>query len=174
MRRERITVLSAVATLLSFAAAGVQAPLLIAAPDTITVSGKILAYDGATPAEGATVTLTRKATGEAFKSGPANADGEYQVPGVPDGEYAISVQTAGGSFDLPNSIVIKSGQPSAVTVILPQDAAIPAQNMGASGAGLARSKAWLAIPITGGVLLAAILLNDNDNKKDEDASPSKP
>jgi len=172
MRRERLTILSAVATLLSFLAAGTVLPPLAAAPDTITVSGKVLAYDGATPAKGASVTLTRKATGQAFKSAPASDQGDYSVAGVPDGEYTISVQTAEGVFDLPNSVVIKSGQPSAVTVILPESAAVPAQNMGTAGKGLARSKAWLAIPIAGGVLLGAIILSNNNN--DEDASPSKP
>jgi len=175
MLRERITALLTIAALVSFMAAGPAASIVAASPEGITVSGKVLAYDGTTSAKGATVTFTRKATGEAFESKPSNDAGEYSVKDVPDGEYSISVQTEKGSFDLPNDVVIKAGQPSAVTVILPKKASVPAQNMGAGGSGLARSKAWLAIPIAGGVLLAAILINNNNkNNKDADASPSKP
>ena len=172
MLRRALTAPAAIATLISFVLGGPLALTSVAAAETIVVKGKVLAHDGATAVEHAVVTMTRKATGEAFRSAPANAEGEYRVSDVPDGEYAISVQTPEGVFDLPSDVVIKSGMPSTMTVILPAAAAVPAQGS-RQASNVARSKAWLAIPIAGAIVLTTILLK-NDNNADQDASPSTP
>lgn len=144
--------------------------------DVTEVSGKVLAFDGITPAPDVVVSLTDTATGSSFESKPSDVQGRYRIPNVPDGEYAISIKTVQGTFDLPTEVVIAGGQPSAITVILPEDASKALQAGIPVGGGKSQAVKWVAISTAGALLLAAILrgLGDDDDEEDKDASPSVP
>ncbi|SDH45450.1 cell wall-binding repeat-containing protein [Desulfosporosinus hippei] len=60
------------------------------APNTHTVSGTITDTDGK-PVSGATVTLTDTTDNSKTYTGTTDANGNYSIPGVPDGTYTITV-----------------------------------------------------------------------------------
>ncbi len=146
------------------------------AQDEVTeISGKVLAFDGITPAPDVVVRLTDKDTGKSFESRPSDVQGRYRIPEVPDGKYAISVKTAQGTFDLPTEVLIAGGQPSAITVILPEDASKALQPGVPAGGEKSRVVQWVAISSAGALLLAAVLRSlGDDDEDDRDASPSTP
>lgn len=146
------------------------------AQDEVTdVSGKVLAFDGITPTPDVVVSLTDRTTGESFDSRPSDVQGRYRIPDVPDGEYAISIKTAQGTFDLPTEVVIAGGQPSAITVILPEDASEALEAGAPDDGARGRAVKWIAVASAGALLLVALLrgLGDDDDE-DRDASPSAP
>lgn len=144
-----------------------------AADERHEIRGKVISYDGVTPAEGVTVSLVNSAAGKVYTSKPTDITGEYRIPKVPDGDYTIRIQHAGSTYELPNPVSIGGGQPGAITVILPEE--MSDEQAGEPGEKRRRRKAaWIAFPVAGGILLAAILLGDSESDEDDDASPKKP
>ncbi|MBC2727058.1 InlB B-repeat-containing protein [Desulfosporosinus sp.] len=76
------------------------------APNTHTVSGTITDTDG-NPVSGATISLTDTNDGSKTYTGTTDADGNYSIPGVPDGTYTITVTK--GSETLGNGSIAVEG-----------------------------------------------------------------
>jgi hypothetical protein len=166
----------AIATVICFSVAVAAPAAGIAAGEGYKITGKILSFDGITPVSGVIVLLIDSSSGAVHRSRPTSPSGQYQIPEVMDGEYFISIESGEETIELPNEIVIRGGQPRAITVILPQTASEAIGGVEPEERRR-RSLAWLAWPIGGGgLLLAAIILSNanDDDDEDVDASPSTP
>ena len=169
-------VLVAAITMASVVGAVVLSDPLYARNGEIDISGKVLAFDGITPVPGVIVSLVGEGKGQEYRGKPSDVQGRYRISSVTDGEYTITVETDRGTFQLPTVVVISGGQPSAITVILPEDASRTLEAGPLPGDGRAAVGRWIAIGSAGAVLLVVLLhnLDEDDEEEDEDISPSAP
>jgi hypothetical protein len=143
-----------------------------AAPATIQITGKVLDLDGSTPVRDVIIKVRNRTSGQEYESRPSGQNGQYRIPGVPDGEYTIVIRTGTGEFELPNRVVIQGGQPSAITVILTAAASASVRE-GDVMPEPRRRRVAVLIPIMGGILVSAFAAKEIF-EKDGDASPKLP
>ncbi len=161
-------------------------------PNAAEVRGVLLSADG-TPAIGYQIGLRSK-TGDLFLSAPTGADGAFAVETLPpDGYRVVAFAPDGAEFPvLGREVALKAGQAERIEARLGAKAVSPGSMEGSAGKGAAAGKSasgkrgiaafWgttggkVAI-IVGGIFavgLAANALSSDDNKNNNNPSPSVP
>ena len=83
-----------------FAAAGVPA-------DLGALSGSVVGDDLTTPLAGAVVRFVNVADGQEYLSPPSGPNGRFELAGIAEGRYAVTVTAAGSSFTLKERLSVK-------------------------------------------------------------------
>ena len=130
--------------------------LLAGSPSTL--SGRVLAQNGADPRAGVVVALVEPATERAFRSSPTDAKGAFTIDTAPAGNYAVVIEAPEGAFMASNHVQLAPGVNRPVSLALKPGKAEGAKPAaGSSGGGMATWTKWV---IAGGVIIGgAIVVN---------------
>ncbi len=165
------------AVLVSVAVSGVVGPVL-AAPDSASLAGHVLATDSLTPLAGVTVHVGQKKTGRVLSSAPTGADGGFSVGAIPPGTYEIAVQSGETVYPVNVSVPLEAGEARDIQIAVNQQVAPPPgptdEQENKKGAA-----AWWNNPLTATLIVlgAAVLIGivvDSATDDDAPASPSNP
>ena len=99
--------------------AGAAAP----AAESGALSGFIFAKDMKTPVAGAVVKIRSLADEKVLASQPADANGMFTIPGIPEGRYIVGVTSGKSDFNFDYSVHIKAGELGKLSVALAPGAA---------------------------------------------------
>lgn len=144
--------------------------LLAGSPSSL--SGRVLAQNGADPRAGVVVTLVEPATERAFRSSPTDVKGAFTIDAAPAGDYALVVETPEGAFLAANHVQLAPGVNRPVSLALKPGkagAAPPASTPAAAPQkGMATWTKWV---IAGGVIVGgAIVVNGVTSSNSNEAS----
>ncbi len=131
--------------------------LLAGSPSSL--SGRVLAQNGADPRAGVVVALVEPATERAFRSSPTDAKGAFTIDTAPAGNYAVVIEAPEGAFMASNHVQLAPGVNRPVSLALKPGkpaGATPAAG-GSTGGGIPTWTKWV---IAGGVIIGgAIVVN---------------
>jgi hypothetical protein len=82
---------------------------LLHAGASSTLSGRVVAQNGADPRPGVVVTLFEPATERAFHSSPTDAKGAFSIDSAPAGSYSLVVETPEGAFLASDNLQLAPG-----------------------------------------------------------------
>ena len=150
---------TAVALIIGLVALTSSGSLLAAAPSTLT--GRVMAQNGADPRPGVVVTLVEPASERAYRSSPTDARGAFAIDAAPAGQYALLVETPEGAFLAARNLELAPGVNRPLSLALkpgregdaPEGAATPA----AEKSGLPTWAKWV---IAGGIVVGAAVVVD--------------
>ena len=145
-------------------------PMLAA--QTSTLTGRVLAANGADPRSGVTVTLVDTASEQAYRSSPTDARGAFAIASAPAGSYALVVEAQEGAFLASNNLQLAPGVNRPVSLALkpgkqgdtPAPASPPAPG---KKAGLPTWAKWV---IAGGIVVGAAIVVDAVTSNPSEAS----
>jgi len=152
----------------------------LTAADTSTLTGRVLAGNGADPRAGVVVTLVDPATETMYKSSPTDAKGAFSIATAPSGSYALVVEAPEGAFlasgnvklapgvNRPVSLALKPGKqgepppttPPATPPATPAAAPPPKQGI----------PTWAKWVIAGGIVVGAAIVVDAVTSDSNEAS----
>jgi hypothetical protein len=145
-------------------------PLLAAAPSTLT--GRVLADNGADPRVGVVVALVGTDAKMVYRSQPTDERGGFRVDAPAAGSYSVLVEAPEGAFLASNGLQLAPGMNRPVSLALK-----PGREEGApAGTPPARSRNKGALPtwakwvIAGGIVVGAAVIVDAVTKQDKEAS----
>jgi len=163
-----------------------------------SIHGKILssapasAAGSAPPIAGALVRATDIASGQVYESALSDSTGVYSLKGLPEGSYALYVQSGGGVYLSDRTIGIKPGQDRLISFTL-QPAVTQTEEKPAStgtagdekekekkkGGGYWSDHPWIAgLTVFGTAVGLGLLENELTDEEEEEeepvASPSSP
>ena len=166
LRRPAAVVLSAGLVLMA------SSGLLVAAPPS-TLTGRVLAANGADPRPGVVVTLVDPASETMYKSSPTDAKGAFAIGTAPAGSYAVLVEAPEGAFLASSNVQLAPGVNKPVALALkpgkqgdPPPAAPPAAPSTPSG-GI---PTWAKWTIAGGIVVGAAIVVDAVTSDSNEAS----
>jgi hypothetical protein len=146
--------------------------LVAGAPSTLT--GRVLAQNGADPRAGVVVTLVEPASERAYRSSPTDARGAFKIDAAPAGSYAVVVEAPEGAFLAASNLQLAPGMNRPVSLAL-KTAAEGEPPAGTTAAPPAKKSGelptWAKWVIAGGVIVGAAIVVDSVTKNNE-ASPS--
>jgi hypothetical protein len=99
----KIRILLGVAILL---AAGLSATAA-APPDLGALSGTVVGVDMTTPLAGAVIRVVNVADGREYLSQPSGPNGQFDLSGIANGRYVVTVIAGGTSFSLKDRLYVK-------------------------------------------------------------------
>jgi hypothetical protein len=147
--------------------------LLAGAPSTLT--GRVVAQNGADPRAGVVVTLVEPASERAYRSSPTDARGAFKIDAAPAGSYALVVEAPEGAFLASGNLQLAPGMNRPVSLALKAAAEGEAPPAGTKEAPPAKKQGelptWAKWVIAGGVIVGAAIVIDSVTKNEE-ASPS--
>jgi hypothetical protein len=156
---------TAVALALGLITISSSGAVLAGSPSTLT--GRVVAQNGADPRAGVVVTLIEPVSERAFRSSPTDERGAFTIDAAPAGSYALVVEAPEGAFlassnlqlapglNTPLSLALKpgkQGQPPAETP------APPAENQNQKKKGALPT--WAKWVIAGGIVVGAAIIID--------------
>ena len=163
----RSTAVALVFGLVSLTSSGA---LLAGSPSTLT--GRVLAQNGADPRPGVVVTLIEPASERAYRSSPTDARGAFTIDATPAGSYALVVEAPEGAFLAASDLQLAPGVNRPLSLALkpgkqgqPPAAATP-QDPNAKKKGTLPT--WAKWVIAGGIIVGAAIIVDavaNDSKE---------
>ena len=103
-------------------AAGVFAAAAVPA-DLGALSGSVVGDDLTTPLAGAVVRVVNVADGREFISLPSGPNGRFELAGIAEGRYAVTVAAAGSSFTLKERLYVKGRETGELSLGLGRDRA---------------------------------------------------
>jgi hypothetical protein len=145
------------------------------APSTLT--GRVLAQNGADPRAGVVVTLVEPASEQAYRSSPTDARGAFKIDAAPAGSYALVVEAPEGAFLAASNLVLAPGMNRPVSLALKQAAEGEPAPAGAAEPPPEEKKKksvelplWAKWVIAGGVIVGAAIVIDSVTSNDEASS----
>ena len=145
--------------------------LLAGSPSTLT--GRVLAQNGADPRPGVVVMLIEPASERAYRSSPTDTRGAFSIDAAPAGSYALVVEAPEGAFLAASNLQLAPGMNRPLSLALkpgkkdqtPAEAA-PQDTKGKKKGALPTWAKWV---IAGGVIVGGAIVVDpvkgsNDNK----------
>jgi hypothetical protein len=144
------------------------------APSTLT--GRVVAQNGADPRAGVVVTLVEPASERAFRSSPTDARGAFKIDAAPAGSYALIVEAPEGAFLAASNLQLAPGMNRPVSLALKRAAeGEPAPPpAGTTEAPKEKKKGelptWAKWVIAGGVVVGAAIVVDAVTSNDEASS----
>jgi len=158
--------------------ASLQALMLPAAvADTgASVRGTILSAGEQAPLEGAKLHLGDPKTGEIYSSAPADAEGAFEVNGVPAATYEMAVESDGGLYMVQTPLTLAPGQTQSVNLAVnPQTAPPPGEEekqKKRGGTGVWNNPAIAALIVVGAAVVIGLLIDAATDDNEGPASPS--
>jgi hypothetical protein len=152
--------------------------ILAGSPSTLT--GRVMAQNGADPREGVVVTLIEPVSENAFRSSPTNAHGAFTIDTAPAGDYALVVEAPEGAFlaasnlqlapgvNRPLSLALKPGKQAQPPAEAPPQA--PNENQKKKGA----IPTWAKWVIAGGIIVGGAIVIDAVTSDDSASSFAVP
>jgi hypothetical protein len=144
---------------------------LLLAGSPSSLSGRVLAPNGADPRAGVVVALVEPATERAFRSSPTDAKGAFTIDTAPAGNYAVIIEAPEGAFMAASQVQLAPGVNRPVSLALKPGRAsggTPPASGGSTGGGMATWTKWV---IAGGVIIGgAIVVNAVTQTSDSEAS----
>jgi carboxypeptidase family protein len=156
----RLTALSLALSVAGLTSAG---PVLAQSPTSL--SGRVLAANGADARSGVVVALVDTSAEKIFRSQPTDARGAFKVDAPAAGRYALVVEAPEGAFLASDGLVLAPGQNRPVSLALkpgrqgtePAPAPSPAPASSAASGGLPNWAKWV---IAGGIVVGAAIVVD--------------
>ena len=170
--------------------------VLAAAQSSAAIRGVILASDGLTAVQGATVKAANLETSRVYESARTGRDGSYELASLPAGPYELAVETTGGKlYATDTTINAGAGKQTAVSLALRADAQegtpagqekpkeeppkeqpkpadpnepSPDANKKKSGTSFWRSKTGASILIVGGAVVLGVGASALSSNNDDD------
>jgi hypothetical protein len=146
---------------------------LLLAGSPSSLSGRVLAPNGADPRAGVVVALVEPATERAFRSSPTDAKGAFTIDAAPAGTYALLVEAPEGAFLASDHVLLAPGVNRPVSLALkpgkagqappPSSSATPAPAKG----GLPTWSKWV---IAGGIVVGGAIVVNGVTKNNEASS----
>jgi hypothetical protein len=134
-----------------------------------SLSGRVLAQNGADPRSGVVVALYEPATEKTFRSSPTDARGAFTIDAAPAGNYALLVEAPEGAFVASNHVQLAPGINRPVSLALkPGKAGEPPPSTAAPKSGMATWTKWV---IAGGIIVGAAIVVDAVTRDQKEASP---
>ena len=149
-----------------------SATILAASPSTLT--GRVLAANGADPRPGVTVTLVDTGSERLYASAPTDARGAFSIASAPAGSYALVVQAPEGAFLASSNMQLAPGFNRPVALALkpgkqgdaPPDAPAPSTSTSKKG----DVPTWAKWVIAGGIVVGAAIVVDALTSNPSEAS----
>ena len=142
------------------------------APSTLT--GRVLAQNGADPRSGVVVTLVEPASERAYRSSPTDARGAFKIDAAPAGSYALVVEAPEGAFLAAGNLVLAPGMNRPVSLALKRAEGEPAPAGGTVAAPPAKKQGelptWAKWVIAGAVIVGAAVVVDAVTSNNEASS----
>jgi len=142
------------------------------APSTLT--GRVVAQNGADPRAGVVVTLFEPATERAYRSSPTDARGAFKIDAAPAGSYSLVVEAPEGAFLAASNLQLAPGMNRPVSLALQRAAEGEPAPAGTKEAPPAKKAGelptWAKWVIAGGVIVGAAIVVDAVTKNDEASS----
>jgi hypothetical protein len=136
-----------------------------------SLSGRVLAQNGADPRPGVVVTLVEQPSERAFRSSPTDAKGAFTIDSAPAGSYALVVEAPEGAFLASSNVQLAPGVNRPVSLALkPGKAGEAAPEQAASGqkpSGVPTLAKWV---IAGAIVVGAAIVIDAVTKNNNEAS----
>lgn len=143
------------------------------APSTLT--GRVLAQNGADARAGVVVTLVEPASERAYRSSPTDARGAFKIDAAPAGSYALVVEAPEGAFLAASNLQLAPGMNRPVSLALKRAEGDPAPAPSGTTAAAPEKKqgelpTWAKWVIAGGVIVGAAIVVDAVTSNDEASS----
>lgn len=144
--------------------------LLAGAPSTLT--GRVLASNGADPRAGVVVTLVDTAAETTYRSAPTDAKGAFAIATAPSGSYALLVETPEGAFLASNNLQLAPGANRPVSLALKpgKQGQAPAGAPAPTGGKQGGVPTWAKWVIAGGIVVGAAIVVDAVTSDTKEAS----
>lgn len=144
--------------------------LQAAAPSSL--SGRVLAQNGADPRAGVVVALVAKESEQAFRSSPTDAKGAFTIDSAPAGSYALVVEAPEGAFVASASVALAPGVNRPVSLALKPGKAgeAPPDQPAAAAPKKGDLPTWAKWVIAGGIVVGAAIVVDAVTKDNNEAS----
>jgi hypothetical protein len=152
--------LTAVSLALSVAGLTSAGPLLAQSPTSL--SGRVLAANGADARSGVVVALVDTSAEKIFRSQPTDARGAFKVDAPAAGRYALVVEAPEGAFLASDGLVLAPGQNRPVSLALKpgRQGTEPAPSPAPSSAASSGLPNWAKWVIAGGIVVGAAIVVD--------------
>jgi len=163
----RLTAVSLAVSLAGLTSAG---PLF--AQSATSLSGRVLAANGADARSGVVVALVDTSAEKIFRSQPTDARGAFRVDAPNAGRYGLVVEAPEGAFLASDGLVLAPGQNRPVSLALkpgkqgqePAPTPAPASGSTSTSGGLPNWAKWV---IAGGIVVGAAIVVDAVTSDDE-------
>jgi hypothetical protein len=139
-----------------------------------SLSGRVLAQNGADPRSGVVVTLIEPTSERAYRSSPTDARGAFTISAAPAGRYELVVEAPEGAFLAASNLQLAPGVNRPLSLALKpgkQDqppAATPPQDSGKKKEGLPTWAKWV---IAGSIIVGGAIIVDAVSSSNNNASP---
>jgi len=136
---------------------------LVQAAPSATLSGRVVAQDGAGPRAGVVVTLVAPASEKAYRSSPTDARGAFTIAAAPAGNYSLLVEAPEGAFLASNNMQLAPGVNRPVSLALkPGKQGEPPAGSTPPPAAAPKSSVptWAKWVIAGGIIVGAAIVVD--------------
>jgi hypothetical protein len=145
-------------------------PILAVSPSTLT--GRVLAANGADPRPGVTVALVDPASEQTFKSSPTDARGAFAIASAPAGSYALVVEAQEGAFLAASNIQLAPGVNRPVSLALKpgKQGDAPAPTPAPDAGKKSGVPTWAKWVIAGGIVVGAAIIVDAVTSNPSEAS----
>jgi hypothetical protein len=146
---------------------------VVRASSPSTLSGRVLAQNGADPRAGVVVTLIEPASERAYRSSPTDADGTFTIDAAPAGSYELVVEAPEGAFLAASSLQLAPGvnRPLSLALKPGKQDQPPAETPPAAGSKKEGIPTWAKWVIAGGIIVGGAIIIDSVSSTDNNASP---
>jgi len=144
--------------------------LLAASPSTLT--GRVLAQNGADPRPDVVVTLVEPASERAYRSSPTDANGAFTIDAAPAGSYALVVEAKEGAFLAASNLQLAPGVNRPVSLALKpgKQGEAPAGSTPPADKKKDGVPTWAKWVIAGGIVVGAAIVVDAVTSDPNEAS----
>ncbi len=145
---------------------------MLQAASPSSMSGRVLAQNGADPRPGVVVALYEPATEKTFRSAPTDAKGAFTIDSAPAGDYAVLVEAPEGAFLAASHVQLAPGVNRPVSLALKpgKAGAAPPEAPAANSAPKSGTPTWTKWLIAGGIVVGAAIVIDAVTKNNNEAS----
>jgi hypothetical protein len=161
------------ATSLIFGFVTIASSGFLQAASPSSLSGRVLAPNGADPRAGVVVTLIEPKTETAYRSGPTDARGAFNISSAPAGSYALVVEAPEGAFLASDHLQLAPGVNRPLSLALkPQRAGEqpPAESTPPPQKKKNDIPTWAKWTIAGGIIVGGALAIDAVTSSSKEAS----
>jgi hypothetical protein len=164
----------ATAASLAFGLVGLTISGTLQASAQSTLSGRVVAQDGADPRAGVVVTLIEPASERAYRSSPTDAQGAFTITSAPAGSYELVVEAPEGAFLASSNLQLAPGVNRPLSLALkPGRQDQPPAETPAPAAGKKKEgpPTWAKWVIAGGIIVGGAIIVDAVSSSSNNASP---
>jgi hypothetical protein len=134
------------------------------ADSSSTLTGRVLAQNGADPRSGVVVALIEPVSEREFRSSPTDARGAFTIDSAPAGSYALVIEAPEGAFLAASNLQLAPGMNSPLALALKPGkqaqppASTPPQDSNQKKKGALPT--WSKWVIAGGIVVGAAIIID--------------